>query len=368
MKSFLAFVKKEFYHIIRDKRTLLILFGMPVAQVLLFGFALTNDISEAKFAVLDESKDAGTLQLQEKMDASSYFHLVKELKNEKEIPGIFQRNEARLVIIFPQDFSEKLQEGKDPAIRLVSDASDPNLAEELISYASSIIQDYVQKQRVNIQTTPMVVPQMRMLFNPELKSVYMFVPGVMGLILLLVSAMMTSLTIAREKEFGTMELLLVSPLKPIHIIVGKVAPYWLLAFINSMIIILLGVFVFHMPLNGSVILLVLSCLLFSFTALSLGIFISARANSQMTAMFASMLGLLLPTLLLSGFIFPIENMPWLLRMISYIIPARWFIVIIKGLMIKGTGIALLWKSFLILIIMTIILMIAGIKSVKSRLG
>lgn len=345
----------------------MILFGMPAAQVLLFGFALNNDIHEAAYAVLDQAKDPLSRRIIENMDASGYFHLVGELSRENQIAQVFQSNSARLVIIFPDHFQEDLEDGRNPSVRLVSDASDPNLAQELVSYASSILSASMGQSKTDSQPASQADPDIRMLFNPQLQSVYMFVPGVMGLILLLVSAMMTSLTIAREKELGTMELLMVSPLKPVHILLGKVMPYWLLSFINALIIVLLGVLVFHMPLNGSVFLLALSCLLFSITALSLGIFISARANSQMTAMFASMLGLLLPTILLSGFIFPIENMPLPLRIISLAIPARWFIVIIKGVMIKGVGLDILWLPFVVLAGMTLILMIASIKSVKSRL-
>lgn len=368
MKQYLAFVKKEFRHIFRDRRTLLILFGMPLAQVMIFGFALNNEVDNAGMVIWDMSGgDYESIQLQNRLDASSYFYTTAITHSEKEVEEAFRSGDARLAVIIPERFGEKMLNGEKPAIRIISDATDPNQAQVLTSYASAIITAHVKGRAQTVQEAPVVTPVPRMLFNPELRAVYMFVPGVMGFILLLVSAMMTSLTIAREKELGTMELLLVSPLYPAHIIFGKVTPYWLLSFVNAIVIVFLGMSVFGMPMNGSVLLLTGSCLLFSLTALSLGIFISARANSQMTAMFVSMMGLLLPTILLSGFIFPIENMPWVLQAISNIIPARWFIIIIKGLMIKGSGLAVLWKPIGILALITLVLSAAAIRSVKPRL-
>ncbi|MCF8257616.1 MAG: ABC transporter permease [Flavobacteriales bacterium] len=368
MKQYLAFVKKEFRHIFRDKRTLLILFGMPVAQVMIFGFALNNEIDNAGVAIYDMSGDYESTLLQNRLNASSYFFIERECESTDCIEESFRQGKARVGIIIPHNFGKDLLTGQKPEIKIVSDASDPNQAQVLTSYATAIILSHVRDRASVVQQAPVVNAIPRMIFNPELKAVYMFVPGVMGFILLLVSAMMTSLTIAREKELGTMELLLVSPLRSWHIIFGKVTPYWLLSFMNAIIVVLLGITVFDMPMNGSVPLLLASCLLFSLTALALGIFISSKANSQMTAMFVSMMGLLLPTILLSGFIFPIENMPIVLRVISNIIPAKWFILIIKGLMIKGSGMSILWKPISILAFITLLFGIAAIKNVKPRLN
>ena len=367
MNRFLAFIRKEIRHIIRDKRTLLILFGMPVAQVMIFGYALNNEIKDAGLVVLDFSGDHETLAIKERLEASEYFHLVSEIKSEQGIGEAFRLGEAKLAIVFPEDFASKLNNGENPAVKLTGDASDPNQAQVLVAYASAIIQTYVKSKRVNEVPGPVVIAEPRMVFNPELKAVFMFVPGVMGMVLMLVAAMMTSLAIAREKELGMMELLLVSPLKPIHIILGKVTPYWFLSFFNAMVIVSMGIFVFQMPLNGSLLILILACLLYSITGLALGIFISARSGSQMTAMFFSMFALLMPTMLLSGFIFPIENMPLPLRIISNIIPARWFIEIIKGVMIKGSDTALLIKPFSVLLLITVVLLVAGIRSVKNKI-
>ncbi len=207
-----------------------------------------------------------------------------------------------------------------------------------------------------------------MFYNEEMKGVYMFVPGLMALILMLISALMTSVTIAREKEFGTMELLLASPLKPREIILGKVTPYVLLSFVNAMTIVLLGFLVFDVPVVGSLWLLMLECMLYITLALSLGVLISTTAKTQQMAMFMSLLGLMLPTILLSGFIFPIENMPIVLQWLSAIMPPRWFIVIVKNIMLKGTGFAFIWKETLILLGMTLIFILVAVKRFKIRLN
>ncbi|MFY0674802.1 MAG: ABC transporter permease [Bacteroidia bacterium] len=368
MKTFLTFIRKEFYHILRDRRTLLILFGMPISQILIFGFALNNEINNAGIVVLNRAGDYESKQLISKFENSAYFNLQDPVFTENEIEQSFQNNSAKVAVIIPVDFGKELLNNKRPKIRIVGDATDPNQAQTLVNYAKATVADYLNQKQKSKLELPITEAKPRMLFNPELKSVYQFVPGVMGLILLLVSAMMTSLTIAREKELGTMELLLISPLKPFHIILGKVAPYWVLSFLNAIIIILLGVFVFGMPIKGSIPLLLLVTLIFSFASLALGIFISSKANSQLVAMFLSMFALLLPTLLLSGFIFPIENMPLPLQVISNIVPARWFIELIKGIMIMGSPLSLMIKPFVILCIITFVFTVAGIRGVKPRLS
>lgn len=370
MKQFRAFVKKEFRHIFRDRRTLVILFGMPVLLLILFGFALTNEIKDAGIAILDQSKDDMSLRLKSKILSSGYFKEVSELRSFKDIEPAFKSGDVKLALVIAPDFGSRLMQQHQPAaIQLIGDASDPNTASTLIAYAQSIIRDFQKEVRggtINISGGASAIP--RMIYNPELKPVFMFVPGVMALILMLVSAMMTSITIAREKEQGTMDILMISPLRPVQIILGKVTPYLLLSLINGTVIVLMGVFVFEMPLRGSIIVLTLEVLLFIITALGLGILISSRANSQMTAMFVSMVGLMMPTILLSGFIFPIENMPWLLQGLAQIIPAKWFIVIIKGVMLKGSSLAVVWLPSLILCVMAAAFLLISIKNIKPRLN
>ena len=239
----------------------------------------------------------------------------------------------------------------------------------MTNYTRSIIQSFQMEELGNTGTKGInIITQSRMRNNPELKSVFMFVPWVITIILMLVSAMMTSISIAREKELGTMEVLLVSPIKPIQIIIGKVLPYVLLSFVNSIVILLLSYFVFEMPFNGSMVLLLAEILLFIVMALALGILISTVSNSQQTAMLLSMFALLLPTILLSGFIFPVKNMPIILQYLSHIMPPKWFVVIIKGILIKGAGIEQLWQETLVLVGMTTAFIGLSVKKFKIRLG
>ena len=367
MRQFFGFVKKEFFHIFRDYRTMVILFGIPVAQLLIFGFVIKNDIKDARIAILDRSKDEITNEITDKLLSSGYFILDRELQSAGEIEDIFRKGDIKEVIVFESHFAEKLEREKQADIQVIADASDPNTAKLLVNYTSGIIRDFSQKNLQAQKGGLQIVPEIRMLYNERLEGAYMYVPGTMALILMLISAMMTSISIAREKEMGTMEILLVSPLKPMHILTGKVIPYVGLSFINAIIIILLGYFVFDLPIHGSLFLLMAESFLFISLALSLGIFISNLTDSQQVAMFISMLGLMLPTLLLSGFIFPIENMPKVLQWISTIMPARWFIVIIKSIMIKGVGIQFIWKETLILVAIMTVFIVVSLRKFKVRL-
>lgn len=367
MKRFFGFVKKEFYHIFRDYRTMIILFGMPVAQILIFGFVITNEINDARIGILDKSKDNVTRKLTEKLLSSGYYILEKQLQHEDEIEESFKSGDIKQVFVFEPGFAAKLKREGEAQLQIISDASDPNIANILTNYAQAIVSDFNREQMKTYHLPLTIVPETRMLFNPNLDGVYMFVPGTIALILMLVSAMMTSISITREKEHGTMETLLVSPLRPVQIILGKVTPYVAVSFANAVTIILLGFFVFNVPVQGSAVLLLLESLLFIILALSLGILISTLSNSQQVAMFISMFALMLPTMLLSGFIFPIENMPRPLQWLSVFMPPRWFIVIIKNIMIKGTGLLYVWKETLILIAMTAVFIGLSVKKFKIRL-
>jgi ABC-2 type transport system permease protein len=359
-----GFIIKEFYHIFRDVRTMIILFGMPVIQILLFGFALTN----AKIAVLDYSKDDVTAEIISKITSSGYFILQENLTGEDQIEERFREGKIKEVIIFEDHFSENLKKGNRPGIHIIGDASDPNTANLLANYTQAIIKDYEADLILSQASIPvMIIPEPKMLFNPELKGVFMFVPGIITILLMLVCAMMTSISIAREKELGTMEVLLVSPLKPIQIILGKVTPYVLLSLINALTILALGYFVFGMPMRGDLALLLLEAFLFIIMALSMGILISTIAKTQQVALMISLAGLMLPTILLSGFIFPVENMPEALQILSNIMPSKWFIIIIKSIMLKGTALVYIWKETLIIMLMTVFFIGLSVKNFKIRL-
>ena len=344
MKRFVGFVRKEFYHIFRDKRSLFILFGMPIAQILLFGFAITNEINNVDIAILDQSNDVTSKEIINKIAASKHFSIVDIIQKESSIESIFKKGKVKAVLQFENNFGNNLIKEKQANVQVLTDATDPNMANTISNYISSILKIYQQELNKNINIDYQIIPQSRMIYNAELKSVYMFVPGVMTVILMLVSAMMTSISITREKEQGTMEILLVSPLKPFQVIIGKVFPYIFLSVINAVVIVLLSIFVFNVPVNGSLFLLGIESVLFIITSLALGILISTLSATQQTAMMISLMGLMLPTILLSGFIFPISSMPLPLQVISNIIPAKWFIIIVKGIMLKGIGIGYIFKE------------------------
>ena len=367
MKKFLAFVWKEFLHIFRDYRTLLILFGMPIVQILLFGFAISNEIKDASIAILDESKDDITSEITEKLLSSGYFKLYDNLNSINDIDREFKKGIVKEVIIFEPQFSDNFYHKGKGNVQLIADASDPNYANLLINYTTAIINDYSFTVSKGISSPPSIETEVKMMYNPNLKSVFMFVPGLIAVILLLISTLMTSISITKEKELGTMEVLLVSPLNPLQIIIGKVIPYLFLSVFNALIILVMGKYIFELPFAGSIILVLLESILFVITALSLGILISTIVSNQQTAMMISLVGLMMPTILLSGFIFPIENMPVVLRVLSYVIPAKYFIIIMKALLLKGADFQYFWKETLILAGMTVLFISVSVKKFKIRL-
>lgn len=344
-----------------------ILLGMPIVQIIIFGFALTNEVKNAEIAILDQSKDAASAQLISQINASQYFTVVDMLHSPNEIDEIFQKNKAKIVLVLPSNFGNDLKHLNNTQVQLIADASDPNTATTLINYATAIIKDYQQRINATVQIPFQINTQVRMLYNPQLKGAYSFVPGVMAMVLMLVCTMMTAITIVREKETGTMEVMLVSPVQPIKIVVAKAVPYLLLSIVNIISILLLSVFVLGVPINGSLVLLMSESILFIITCLSFGLLISSLTDSQQTAMFIALTGMFLPTIMLSGFMFPIENMPLPLRLVSNVVPSRWFYQIVSAVMIKGIGFAGVWKQTLILFGMTLLLLTLAVKNFKIRL-
>ncbi|MDR9418563.1 ABC transporter permease [Gracilimonas sp.] len=368
MNSFRGFVIKEFKQIYRDKRTLTVLFGMPVIMMVLFGFAIRNEINSAQIGILDLSKDEVTRTITEKLEASESFQVKAYLRSYDEVENLFRKGDIKEIVVFEQDFKEKLVREHTANVQIITDATDPNLANLVQSYTASIIRDYVKELNTENQVQQAGInPKVRMMYNPELRSVNLFVPGLIAVILMLVSTLMTSISITREKEMGNMEILLVSPLKPHHIIIGKVLPYLVLSVVNVITILLLARFIFNVPFQGSHLLFFIESGIFILAALALGVFISSAANNQQTAMMVSLAGLLLPTVLLSGFIFPISSMPVPLQWISHLIPAKWFLIIVRGIMLKGSEFLLIWKETLIMGGMTVFFITLSLKKFKVRL-
>lgn len=353
--SFLGFVVKEWRHILRERRTLAMLFALPVALVMLFGYVISMDIDHTPVAVLDSSHgDPLARRLVQKLAAADQFRIVDAVRNEREIDAAFKKGIVKMVVVIPAEFGNDAIRYGGATVQLVTDASDLNIATTIIGYASGIVADLNAELNTSegiLSAGKAELPvrtNVRMMYNPELKSAYMFVPGVIALIVMIVSAMMTSVTLAREKETGTLRLLTVSPLKARTIVLGKVVPYFALAAINTGVIMLLGTLMFGMPCYGSVWGVVLLCALFILAAVGLGILISSLVGTQQSALTSSLLGLFLPTMLLSGFIFPLANMPVALQWICKVVPATWFIEGVKGLMLKGQQVADLWLPLTVL--------------------
>lgn len=363
MKQFLAFVRKEFYHIFRDARTMLILLGMPIVQILLFGFAITTEIKNIPFAVFDMSKDDTTEQIVNKLQSTEYFSLVENIDNYARAEQIMKEGDVSMVLIFGSEFNEDMHHLGLASIQVMIDATDPNQATTINNYVSSVLAEYQQMEDSGYR----IIPQVKMLYNPQLKGAYNFLPGVMGLIMMLICTMMTSIAIVREKERGNMEVLLASPIQPILIIIAKAVPYFTLSIVNLTTILLLSVYVLDVPIVGSLGMIIFASLIFILVALLLGLLISSLVNSQVTAMLFAGMGLMAPTMFLSGMMFPIDSMPAILQWVSSIMPARWYIEIIKKLMIQGVDSIYVIKEFTVLIMMIVVLLVINLKKFKVRL-
>jgi len=362
-----AFVIKELRHIVRDRQTLTILLLLPLAMVVLFGFALRNDINDVRIAIVDASPDAATIALRNRLSGNPRFSIVTVARTTDVVEPLFRRGAADIAVVFPVGFGESLSRGTSTRLLLIGDASDPNTASMMAAYVNAVIASYAADRGVNRQSVQ-IVPQFRMRYNPTLESVNLFVPGLIALVLMLVTALMTAISLSREKERGTLEILLVSPLRPWQIIVGKVMPYLLLAFANVITALVAAWLVFHVPFRGSVVLLLGSSVLFAMVGLALGVLIAALTSSQRAAMLGAIVVTMLPNTLLSGLIFPISSLPGWLRPVTYLAPARWFIVIARGIMLKGVGMSYLWKEHVVLVVMLLLLFTAAVKSFKARLA
>jgi len=367
MKQLLSFIRKEFYHILRDRTTMMILLLMPIIQIILFGFALTTEVKNTEVVILAPTNDEASNRIIDKLNASAYFDVVETIHNNDEIEGVFRDAKAKLVVVFEEHFAEKLRQNGKAHIQLIADATDPNAATSFTFYASNIIASYQQELMGPSVNPYQIIPEVKMLYNPQMIGAFNFVPGVLGMIMILICAMMTSIAIVREKEMGTMEILLVSPMKPIYIILSKISPYFVLSFVNFATIMLLSVYVLKVPIVGSLMSLVAVSLLYIFVSLSLGLLVSTLTNSQQAAMLISGMALMIPVMLLSGMIFPIENMPLPLQWFSDLIPAKWYIIAVKSIMIKGLGITSVLKEVGILCLMSVVLVGISLKKFKIRL-
>ena len=367
MRAFLGFVRKETLHLLRDRQTLAILILFPVVQVLIFGFAVRTDVRDIAIAIVDPTPDVATIELRERISASDRFHIASVATTSRDLDLQFRRGVIRQALVLPPDVDRRIGRGDSLPVQLLTDGSDPNTGGIMMGYATAIVQRWYQDAgpgtgglRIDAAT--------RMRYNPTLESAHLFVPGLVAFVLTIVSALMTAISISREKETGTMEMLLVSPIRPKAIVAGKVMPYIVLGFVSVLLVLVAARTVFGVPLRGSLTLLLVESGLYIVTALALGIVISTKAPNQRTAMIAALAGLMMPTLLLSGFIFPLDSLPWPLQWLSNLVPAKWFLTIVRGIMIKGAGLATLWQETLILVGMTLFLLVQGSRRLAIRLG
>ena len=351
MKQFFSFVLKETKHITRDKRTMLMLFGMPIVMMLLFGFAVTNDVRNVRVVIVMSNADNATQQVADRLAASEYFTITKVVATPTEAEKAIRDQKADMAIVFSQDFASRKS-----GYQLIVDGADPNMAQQWTTYANAVINN-TEAKAVNT----------KLLYNPQMKSTYNFVPAIMGTLLMIVCAMMTSISIVREKEKGTMEVLLVSPTKPLMIIVAKLVPYLVLAFTILSIILLMSSFVLGVPIKGSLFWIYVVSTIYILLALSLGILVSTIAETQLVALLISAMLLMMPVIMLSGMMFPIESMPKILQYISAIIPTRYYISAMRKLMIMGTGIEEIYFEVSILISMLIALMSLALAKFNKRL-
>ena len=367
MRAFLGFVRKETLHLLRDRQTLAILLLFPVVQVLIFGFAVRTDVEDVAIAIVDPTPDVATLNLRERIAASDRFHIVGVTTSTRGLDARFRDGSVRQALLLPSDMERRIGRGDSLSLQLLTDGSDPNTGGIMQGYATAIV-DRWYREVVPQQGALRIETQSRMRYNPTLESAHLFVPGLVAFVLTIVSALMTAISISRERETGTMEMLLVSPIRPVAIVAGKVIPYIVLGFVSVLLVLVAARTVFQVPLRGSLVLLLAESGLYIITALALGVVISTKAPNQRTAMIAALAGLMLPTMILSGFIFPIDSLPRPLQLLSYIVPARWFLVIVRGIMLKGAGLATLWQETLVLVGMTLLFLVRGSRGLAIRLG
>lgn len=359
MKEIAAFIKKEFLHIFRDVRTMMIVLVLPIVQILLFGFAVSTEVNNAVVDILGDANDPQVRMIVQRIDNNPYLETGAYLSTEAEMDARLRKGKSKAVVCFERNFNQKSEKDGNAAIKVICDGSDPNTAQMVGNYIQGVVNEDIDSEAS--------VQAVQMMYNPAMNSSYNFVPGVMGLILMLICSMMTAVSIVREKEFGTLELVLVSPVKPFWIIISKLIPYLVLSVVNFASIILLARFVMGVPIRGSLALVSVSSLLFVGASLGLGLLISTISRTQQTAMLLCGMGLTMPTMMLAGIIFPCESMPVALQLISDIIPAKWYIIIIKRIMIQGAGFAAIAKEFIILAGMMILLLLFSIKRFKTRL-
>lgn len=368
LKRTLFIARKEVYHILRDPRSLMIVFAMPVLMTFLYGYAINMDIENVTLAVLDEDRSAASRELVSRFYGSGRFLPPKSPIDLRDPEAIFRLNRASALLVVRSGFSDARSAGRQVELGLTIDGSDASMAAAVQAYCEAVVNDYLLSQLPPGQSLPGVRISQQVLYNPDLKSSHFFVPGLIAVILLMISALLTSITIAREKETGTLEQLLTTPVQPLEIIIGKLAPYVVIGMIDGALVLALAIIVFAVPMTGSGLLLFVSSLLYIATALSIGMLISAVARTQQVAMMLALLTTMMPSVLLSGFIFAIKNMPVPMQLFSHIVPARYFVVMVRGIMLKGAGFELLALQALGLFLLMLFFLSLAMRRFTTRIA
>ncbi len=365
---------KEFIQVLRDKRLRVLLFLPPLIQLIVYGYAVNFDISHIRVAVLDQDRSAQSRQLLNRVTSTPYFDLVAWLDSEEEARRLLDLGEVALVLRLPSDFARKLKQGDTARVQMLLDGTDSNQTLVVMRYFNQVLTDYTQDlmqkrlNRLGLKRLEMPVGiEQRVWYNPNLTGRWSFVPGVIAMVVLLVSLMLTALAVVREKEIGTMEQLLVTPLRPLELILGKTVPFVLISLIDAVLVTVAGVFWFEVPLRGSLWVLLLGLVLFLVNSVGLGLLISTLSRTQQQAMTAGTF-ILTPAVLLSGLIFPIANMPEPVQWLTYLNPLRYFIITVRGVFLKGVGLEVLWPEYVGLGALGLTLLTFSVMRFKSRIG
>jgi ABC-2 type transport system permease protein len=362
-------VIKEFIQVFRDKRMRFFLFVPPLVQLFVFGYVVTLDVSNIPTAILDLDKSYESRELARRLESSGYFTILHTPASVEEVTGLLDRGKVLCVVQINRGFMKDLRKGVPTSVQVIVDGTYSNTALVALNYANTVIARFARDRgpRKSAAEGASIDLRVRAWYNPDLKSKNYFVPGVMASIILLVSLMLTSMAVVRERESGTMEQLMVTPIKPIELILGKTIPFAAISFIDMMLVTAVGVFWFEVPIRGSLLLLLLCTAIYLLSVLGTGLFISTVARTQQQALMAAMF-FNMPAILLSGFAFPIENMPAVFQYVTYLNPLRYFLIIIRGVFLKGNGIVILWPQMAALLAIGMIVITLSALRFRKRLG
>ncbi len=363
-----AIMRREFIDVLRDRGSLFLTFLYPISMLIMYGYGIRYDVDNVPLTVLDYDRSVQSRQLTERLFSSRYFRLVREATNPKQINEDLATDASRAALVIPRDFAAKLASGEVPTLQAIVDGADSNTATIAQGYLLGVIGQYAQPKVGRHEAMPLIDVESRIWYNPELKSVNFIVPGVIAVIMMIVGAMLTALSIVKEKQRGTLEQILVSPIRPLEMMIGKLIPYLIIGFIDLTIIVVAGYVIFEVPIRGSLLQLGVFAFLYLVASLGLGVFVSTIADTMEAAMLAAIFISLMPSILLSGFAFPLETMPLGVRVVSYLFPGRYFVTAIRGIYLKGVGLEVLWPQALLLLLFGVVIVGLSANRFQEKLG